>query len=81
MTIKDIAERAGVSITTVSKILNGCDGNISEATRSRVKLAIEETNYVTNAVARGLKTKKTKMIGFVLPDIANPFFPADRARH
>ncbi len=75
MTIKDIAQRAGVSVTTVSKILNGHDGNLSGATRQRVKEIIEETHYVTNAVARGLKTKRTNILGFVLPDIVNPYFP------
>lgn len=75
MTIKDVAQLAGVSITTVSKIMNNRDGNISDATRNRVKKVIEENNYITNSVARGLKTKKTNIIGFVLPDIVNPYYP------
>lgn len=75
MTIKDIAKQAGVSVTTVSKILNGRDENISDATRTRVKQVVQENNYITNAVARGLKTKKTNIIGFILPDIVNPYFP------
>ncbi|TAH64831.1 MAG: LacI family transcriptional regulator [Anaerolineaceae bacterium] len=75
MTIKDIAREAGVSITTVSKVMNGRDENISDATRDRVKKVIKDNNYITNAVARGLKTKKTNIIGFVLPDIVNPYYP------
>lgn len=75
MTIKDIAREAGVSITTVSKIINGRDDNISDATRNRVKKVIKENNYVTNSIARGLKTKKTNIIGFILPDIVNPYYP------
>lgn len=75
VTIKDIARQAGVSITTVSKILNGRDENISDATRERVKKVIKENNYITNSIARGLKTKKSNIIGFVLPDIVNPYYP------
>ena len=75
MTIKDIAREAGVSITTVSKVMNGRDDNISIATRERVKKVIEDNNYITNSVARGLKTKKTNIIGFILPDIVNPYYP------
>ena len=75
MTIKDIAREAGVSIATVSKIINGRDENISEATRNRVKKVIQENNYVTNSIARGLKTKRTNIIGFILPDIVNPYYP------
>lgn len=75
MTIKDIAREAGVSITTVSKIMNERDENISDVTRNRVKKVIKDNNYIANAVARGLKTKKTNIIGFVLPDIVNPYYP------
>jgi len=74
-TIKDIAQLAEVSIATVSKIKNGNDRNISRATRDKVNRLIEENNYVPNAVAKGLKSKRTKTLGFILPDISNPFFP------
>jgi len=73
--MKDIAEKAGVSLSTVSKILNGNDRYISEATRTKVLQIVKETNYVPNAVARGLKVQRTNTIGFILPDISNPFFP------
>lgn len=75
MTIKDIARKAGVSITTVSKVINGRDDNISDATRQRVKKVVKDNNYIANSVARGLKTKKTNIIGFILPDIVNPYYP------
>ena len=75
VTMKDIAVEAGVSVATVSKIINGTDQHISEATRRRVRELIEKSGYVPNAVAKGLKIKQTRMIGFVLPDISNPFFP------
>lgn len=75
VTIKDIAKEAGVSIATVSKILNKKDQNISEKTRKKVLEIIKEKNYIPNTIARSLVTKQTKSIGLVIPDITNPFFP------
>lgn len=75
ITMKDIANLAGVSAATVSKIINGNDKYISEDTRERVKRVIRETNYVPNAVAKGLKIKQSRTLGFILPDISNPYFP------
>ncbi|QXM06286.1 LacI family DNA-binding transcriptional regulator [Crassaminicella indica] len=75
ITIKDIANEAGVSIATVSKILNKKDDNISEKTRQKVLAIIKEKNYIPNTIARSLVTKQTKTIGLVIPDITNPFFP------
>ncbi len=75
ITMKQIAELAGVSTATVSKVINGRDEHISEATRNRVLALIEENDYQPNMVAKGLKVKKTNTIGFILPDITNPFFP------
>lgn len=74
ITIREIAKQANVSIATVSKIINGLDSNISEETKKRVKKIIKECNYVPNSVARGLKTKITNTLGFILPDIANPYY-------
>lgn len=76
VTIRDIARTAGVSISTVSKVLNGHDAAISDATRSRIHAAVKELDYRPNMVARGLRARSTRSIGFVLPDITNPFFPA-----
>lgn len=75
VTIKDIAAIAGVSTTTVSKVLNRKDEDISQATREKVLKVIEKHNYVPNTIARSLVTKKTKTIGLIIPDITNPFFP------
>lgn len=75
MTIKDIARLAEVSITTVSKIINGKDHDISQATIDRVNQIMEEQRYVPNKLAGSLVTKSTKTIGLVIPDITNPFFP------
>lgn len=74
ITIKDIADLAGVSKTTVSKVLNNKDQKISEATRQKILDIIKETNYVPNKMAQSLVTKKTKTIGLIIPDIRNPFF-------
>ena len=75
VTMKDIANIAGISTTTVSKIINNKDNDISEATREKVKRIMKENNYVPNVMARSLVTKKTNTIGLVIPDIRNPFFP------
>lgn len=75
-TIEDVAKRAGVSKTTVSRFLNGkAVGNMKAQTVERIKQAIEELNYMPNSFARGLKNKESKAIGLIIPDITNPFFP------
>lgn len=75
VTLKDIAKLCGVSIATVSMIVNGKDDRISKETRSNVLSIIKEYNYVPNRIASSLVTKTTKSIGLILPDISNPFFP------
>lgn len=74
ITIKDIADIAGVSKTTVSKVLNNKDQKISEATRQKILNIVKEKNYIPNKMAQSLVTKKTKTIGLIIPDIRNPFF-------
>lgn len=73
-TIRDVAKEAGVSVATVSRVLNE-NGYVHEDTRKRVATAMEELNYSPNEVARSLYKKKSKLIGLLLPDITNPFFP------
>ena len=73
ITIKDVAAQAGVSIATVSKIINGKDEHITEATRQRVFDAIASLGYVQNTMAKSLKEASTKTLGLVLPDISNAF--------
>jgi LacI family transcriptional regulator len=70
---KDVAERAGVSIATVSHVVNGTRF-VSDETRQKVLDAIESLNYRPNAVARGLATNSTRKIGLVISEISNPFF-------
>ncbi|NSW76346.1 MAG: substrate-binding domain-containing protein [Candidatus Atribacteria bacterium] len=72
-TIYDVAQRAGVSAMTVSRVLNGKKG-VRPETRKRVLKAIEETGYIPNSLARSFTLQKTKTIGLVIADITNPFF-------
>ncbi len=72
-TISDVAKRAGVSAMTVSRAINGT-GYTSSETRARVEAAVEELGYVPNALARQLRSKRTKTIALVVSDISNPFF-------
>ncbi|MBO1005115.1 LacI family DNA-binding transcriptional regulator [Pseudogracilibacillus auburnensis] len=73
MTIKKIAELAGVSSATVSKVLNS-KGRYSEETRKKVLELVEKYDYRPNAVAKSLRTRKSKTIGIIVPDITNEFF-------
>lgn len=78
VTIYDVARLAGVSLATVSRVING-NTNVKPSTRKKVLKAIEDLGYRPNAVARGLASKKTTSIGVVLPDISSLFF-AELAR-
>ncbi len=74
VTMRDIAAKTGVSIRTVSRVVNN-KGEISEATRQRVLAAIEELGYQPNSLARGLVSGKTLSVGLIIPQINDPFFP------
>ncbi|MFC1620472.1 LacI family DNA-binding transcriptional regulator [Candidatus Neomarinimicrobiota bacterium] len=76
VTIKDIAKQAGVSIATVSRVLNGQakQYRISEKTAREVLRVTTELGYEPNQLARGLRTRQTFTIGLIIPDISNPFF-------
>ena len=73
VTIKDIARELNLSYSSISLALND-DPRIKKETRERVKLKAEEMGYQRNAQARALVMNKSEMIGFILPDIENPFF-------
>jgi LacI family transcriptional regulator len=73
-TIKEIAKRADVSIATVSNVITGA-ARVSPALRERVQKAIAELDYHPNDVARSLKVRQTRLIGMIISDITNPFFP------
>jgi LacI family transcriptional regulator len=72
-TIYDVAKRAGVSTYTVSSVLNRT-AYVSPELTERVQRAVHELNYTINDLARSLQTRKTKTVGMLIPDIANPFY-------
>jgi LacI family transcriptional regulator len=72
-TLSEVAVRAGVGTTTVSRVING-GLNVDPATLARVQHAIEALGYMPNHAARILKGGRTRTIGFVIPSIADPFF-------
>ncbi|WP_295728505.1 ribose utilization transcriptional repressor RbsR [uncultured Limosilactobacillus sp.] len=74
VTIKDVAEKAGVSVTTVSQILNGKGARFSEKTRQQVLRLKDEMHYVPDFNARNLILHSSKTIGVLVPNIGNPFF-------
>lgn len=74
VTVKDIAQAAGVSITTVSLVLSGRECRISMETRERVQKIARELDYQPNHLARSLVTRKSQTIGLIIPDISNLFF-------
>lgn len=74
VSLKDIAQKAGVSTTLVSYVLNNQNENrISKETAQKIRKVADKLNYRTNQIAKSLKTNKTYTIGFVVADIANPF--------
>ncbi len=73
--IKDIAKIAGVSVATVSYVLNRKEGSrISEATKKKILDVAETINYTPNKIAKSLKTNKSKLIGLIVADISNDFY-------
>jgi len=73
MTIRDVARRAGVSVATVSRALNR-SGPVREETRRRVEAAVRALRYRPNSTARSLITRRTRMLGVLLPDLYGEFF-------
>ena len=72
-TIKDVAAEAGVTSTTVSRVLNN-RGYISEETREKVYSAMKKLNYMPNEMARNLSRQKSDYIGVILPSVEHPYF-------
>ena len=73
ITIYDVAREAGVSMATVSRVVNG-NPNVKPSTRKKVSEVIDRLQYRPNAVARGLASKKTTTVGVVIPSVTNLFF-------
>ena len=76
VTISDIAKAAGVSITTVSRYINGKQDLIQKDTRERIETVIKMTNYHPNVMAQSLKTNLSHHIGVIVSDISTPFCAA-----
>jgi len=72
--IRHIAKRAGVSIKTVSRVLNN-DIYVKKETKEKIINIINELNYIPNRIAKSLSSGVSNNIGFIIPDITNPFFP------
>lgn len=73
VTIYDVAREAGVSMATVSRVVNG-NTNVRSETKEKVESVIEQLNYRPNAVARGLASRKSTTVGIVIPDVTNVYF-------
>lgn len=71
--IKDVAKKAGVSVTTVSRVMNN-RGYIGEETRQKVEHAIKELDYSPNQVARNLLKNQSYLLGLIVPELSHPFF-------
>lgn len=71
VTIREVGARAGVSMNTVSRVLNG-KGDVSQETRRRVEAAIADLGYTPNAIARALVARQTRTIGHLVADVTNP---------
>lgn len=72
VTIHDVAEVAGVSVSTVSRVLNNKD-DVSLETSEKVQQVIDELGYASSLAARGMRSRKTNVIGLIMPDIATPY--------
>lgn len=74
VSIADVAQRANVSISTVSRVINRRDDLVNARTRARVESAIQELGYKPNAFARGLVLRKSELVALVLPDLHGEFY-------
>ena len=79
VSIADVAKRANVSISTVSRVVNRSE-LVNEKTRARVETAINELGYRPNAFARGLMLRRSEIVGLVLPDLPRRVLFGDHSR-
>ena len=81
VTLQDVADRAGVSLTTASRVVNdGARAAVGKALADRVHKAVAELGYTANLQARAVATGQSTMIGVALRDISDPYFSVDRRR-
>lgn len=74
VTLADVARRAGVSLATASRVLNGSTRAVSDDMRARVTAAARELNYVPNAHAQALVRATTRTVGVIVHDVSDPYF-------
>lgn len=74
-TIRDVAKRAGVSVATVSRVVNHL-GGVKPDTEKKILKAMKELQYIPNLLARSVVSKRSHLISMIIPDIENPFFAA-----
>ncbi|MDO4620992.1 MAG: LacI family DNA-binding transcriptional regulator, partial [Lachnospiraceae bacterium] len=74
ISIKDVANLAGVSPSTVSRILSN-KISVKDDTRERVMRAVSELNYKPNLAAQALRNRESKLLGLIIPNIERPFYP------
>ena len=72
VTIHDVAQAAGVSVTTVSRVLNDKD-DVAPETYEKVRRVMQELNYTASLAAKSMRSRTTNVIGLVLPDVTEPF--------
>lgn len=72
VTIQDVAKTAGVSVSTVSRVLNG-KADVASDTQDRILSVIDDLGYTTNLAARSMRSMKKNLVGLIMPDIAYPF--------
>ncbi|HXF84446.1 MAG TPA: LacI family DNA-binding transcriptional regulator [Anaerolineales bacterium] len=72
VTIQDVARKAGTSVSTVSRVLNG-KSDVASETKERILAVIDELGYTTNLAARSMRSRKKNLLGLIMPDIAYPF--------
>jgi LacI family transcriptional regulator len=72
ITIHDVAKEAGVSVSTVSRVLNGKD-DVAEETVEKVQAVVRELGYASSLAARGMRSHRTNVIGLIMPDVASPY--------
>ncbi len=72
VTIIDVAERAGVSVSTVSRVLNNKD-DVATETSARVRQVIDNLGYASSLAARSMRSRRKNLIGLVVPDIGFPY--------
>ena len=73
--ISDVARRAGVSTTTVSRVMNNKTSGVSQKTREKILAVMEEMNYRPSQLARSIALSHSNIIGVIIPDVSNLFYP------